>query len=138
MKRQLLGAVIVLMGLFALGTGARAETGDIVVTIAQDFIAGGKAFPAGTYEVVRNSPGLSDTLILRSKQASGSTFLLPATWDASVQVEVPQVQLTRVGDSYYLSTVSTEAGIFTLPQPRVETRTAKAMDHNTTSASGSN
>jgi hypothetical protein len=137
MKKQLLGAVIVLSGLFALATGAQAGTGDIVVTIDRDFIAAGKACPAGTYEVVRDSPGLTDTLMLRSTQAGGTAFLLPATWDASKQVQ-PQVQLTRVGGNYYLSTVATEAGVFTLPRPRVETRTAKTVDHGTTSASGSN
>jgi hypothetical protein len=137
MKKQLLGAVIVLTGLFALATGAQAATGDIVVKIDQDFMAGGKAFPAGKYEVIRNSPGLSDALILRGEQAGATAFLLPATWDASVQVQ-PQVQLTRVGDTYYLSEVSTEAGVFTLPKPRVETRTAKTVDHGTTSPSGSN
>ena len=137
MKKQLLGAVIVLTGLFALATGAQAGTGDIVVKIDQDFMAGGKAFPPGEYEVIRISPGLSDALILRGEQAGATAFLLPATWDASVQVQ-PQVRLTRVGDTYYLSEVSTEAGVFTLPEPRVETRTARAVDHGSMSPSGSN
>jgi hypothetical protein len=137
MKKQLLGAVIVLSGLFALATGAQAGTGDIVVKINQDFTAGGKTFPAGTYEVIRISPGLSDTLMLRGEQAGATAFLLPGTWDASVPVE-PQVRLTRVGDTYYLSEVSTESGVFTLPEPRVETRTAKVVEHGTTSPSGSN
>lgn len=137
MKKQLLSAVIVLTGLFALATGAQAGTGDIVVKIDQGFIAGGKAFPAGRYEVIRNSPGLTDALTLRGEQAGATAFLLPATWDASVPVE-PQVRLTRMGDTYYLSEVSTEAGVYTLPAPRVETRTAKAVDQGTTSPSGSN
>jgi hypothetical protein len=137
MKKQLLGAVIVLTGLFALAIGVQAETGDIVVKIDQDFVAGGKALPAGTYTIVRDSPGTSDVLFLRGEQAGATAFLLPATWDPSVPVQ-PQVRLTRVGDTYYLSEVSTEAGVFTLPEPRVETRTAKAVDHGITSASGSN
>ena len=47
MKKQLLSAVIVLTGLFALATGAQAETGDIVVKIDQGFIAGGKGIARG-------------------------------------------------------------------------------------------
>jgi hypothetical protein len=48
MKKYLLGTLITLTGLFALAAGAQAETGDVVVQIKQDFIAGGKALPAGT------------------------------------------------------------------------------------------
>ena len=48
MKKQLLGAVIVLTGLFALATGAQAETGDIVVKIDQDFVAGERLCRRGT------------------------------------------------------------------------------------------
>jgi hypothetical protein len=47
-------------GLFALASGARAQTvGAVTVNINQDFIAGGKALEAGTYKVYRGSPETS-------------------------------------------------------------------------------
>ena len=137
MKKYLFGTIIMLTGLFALATAAHAGTGDIVVKINQDFMAGGKAFPAGTYEVIQDSPGTNQTLILRGEQPGESVFLLPTTRDAS-SVERPEVQLTRVGDVYYLTEVATELGVYTLAPPRVETRTAKATDQDTVSSSGSN
>ena len=47
MKKYLLGALITLTGLFALAAGAQAATGDVVVHINQDFVAGGRRFPPG-------------------------------------------------------------------------------------------
>ncbi len=137
MKKHLLGGIIVLTGLFALATGAQAGTGDIVVKIDQDFIAGEKAFPAGTYKVIQDSPGTSQVLILRGEQPGESIFLLPTTRDAS-SPERPEVRLTRVGDAYYLTEVATELGVYSLASPRVEARTARTTDQSTVSPSGSN
>ena len=137
MKRHFLGGIIVLTGLFALATGAQAGTGDMVVNIDHDFIAGGKPFPAGRYKVIQDSPGTSQALILRSEQAAASAFLVPTTRDAYSPART-EVRLTRVGGTYYLSEVATELGVYTLAAPRVEGRTAKTADQNTMSPSGSN
>jgi hypothetical protein len=137
MKKHLLGALITLIGLFALVAGVRAETGDVVVHIKQDFIAAGKAFPAGTYRVLQGSPGRVPSLILRGEQPGASAFLSPTIHDASVPDRL-EVKLTRVGDVYYLSEVDTELGAYALAQPQVVTRTAKAKEHDTMSSSGTN
>jgi hypothetical protein len=137
MKKYLLSALIMLTRLFALATGAQAGTGDIVVEIKQDFMAGGKAFPAGKYKVIRDFPGTSQALILRGEQPDASAFLIPTTHDGSWSQQ-PEVKLTRVGGAYYLSEVVTDLGVYTLAAPRVDTRTAKATDQNSMSSSGSN
>lgn len=138
MKKYLLGTIITLTCLFALAAGAQAQTGNVVVHIKQDFIAGGKALPAGTYRVHQ---GFTETtgqaLILRGEEPGKSAFLIPATYDASLPERL-HVKLTRVGDVYYLSEVATEFGVYTLHAPGELTRTAKAKDHHTMAASGSN
>jgi hypothetical protein len=139
MKKYMLGTLITLTGLFALAAGAQAQTGNVVVHIKQDFIAGGKALPAGTYRVYQ---GFAETtgqaLILRGEEPGKSAFLIPATHDASLPERL-HVKLTRVGDVYYLSEVATEFGVYTLHAPGELTRTAKAMkDHRTMAAAGSN
>ena len=138
MKKYLLSAIIMLTGLFALATGAEAGTGDIVIKINQDFMAGGKAFPAGTYKVTRDFPGTNQALILRGEQPGESVFLLPAARDTTSSVQRPEVQLTRVGDAYYLTEVATELGVYSLALPRAEARTAKATDQGSASSPGSN
>ena len=137
MKKYLLGALITLTGLFALATGAQAGTGDVVVHIKQDFVAGGKAFPAGTYKVLQDDTGTGQVLILRGEQPGESAFLVANTHDSSLPKQ-PEVKLTRVGEVYYLSEVATELGVYTLAEPSVVTRTAKTTDQTTMSPSGSN
>jgi hypothetical protein len=137
MKKYLLGALITLTGLFVLAAGAQAETGDVVVHIKQDFIAGGKAFPAGTYKVSQDFVGTSQALLLRGEQPGESAFLVPTAHDSSYPKRL-EVKLTRAGDVYYLSEVATEFGVYTLALPRGETRMATAKDQGTMSSSGSN
>jgi hypothetical protein len=137
MKKYLLGALITLTGLFVLASGAQAATGDVVVHINQDFVAGGKAFPAGTYKVLQDVTGTDQALILRGEQPGESAFLVPNAHDSSYPKRL-EVKLTRVGDVYYLSEVTTELGVYTLAQPRVVARTAKTTDQTTMSSSGSN
>ena len=136
MKKYLLGALITLTGLFALAAGAQAATGDVVVHVNQDFVAGGKTFPAGTYKVLQDVTGTGQDLILRGEQPGESAFLVPNTHDSSYPQRL-EVKLTRVGDVYYLSEITTELGVYTLAQPRVVTRTAKATNQSM-SPSGSN
>jgi hypothetical protein len=137
MKKYLLGTLITLTSLFALAAGAQAQTGGVVVHITQDFVAGGKALPAGTYKVYHGFPETEQALVLRGEEPGASAFLLPATHDASFPDQL-HVELTRVGNVYYLTEVATESGIYTLPLPRELTRTAKVKDQGTLAASGSN
>jgi hypothetical protein len=137
MKNYFWGAVIMLGGLFALAAGAQAETGDVVVHIKQDFVAGGKALPAGTYFIQQSISEAIQVLTLRDEQLGTSTLLLPTTHGESRPEQV-QVKLTRLGDVYYLSEMATERGVYTLAAPRIVRHTAKASDSGAMSSSGSN
>jgi hypothetical protein len=136
MKKFLLGTLII--GLFALAPGARAETGDVVVHINQDFIAGGKAFSAGTYKVYQGSPQTGQWLILRCKETGALAYLLPSMHDGAFAGQL-EVKLRRTGNMYYLSEVVTDLGVYKLPAPHALTQTAKTKDHDTMALrSGSN
>src|SRR5205085_1943469 len=54
----------------------QAETGVVVAYIHEDFVAGGKTLPAGTYKVYRGSPETGQVLILSGEK--GSVFLIPS------------------------------------------------------------
>jgi hypothetical protein len=133
MKKLLLTTLIMIAGLFTLAAGARAETGTVVMHINEDFVAGGKTFPAGTYMVYEGLPAMGQTLILRGEK--GSVFLSPSTHDQPFPGQL-KVKLTRAGDVYYLSEVATDLGVYTFPAPRA--RTAKVKDQDKKPTSGAN
>ncbi len=140
MKKFLLGTLVMIAGLIAgllvLTAGARAETGGVVmIHINQDFIAGGKAFSAGTYKVYQGSPQTGQWLILRSKETGASVFLLPSTHDGSFPAQF-EAKLMRAGSLYYLSEVVTDLGVYTLPAPRAMTQTAKKKSQDKMATSG--
>ena len=137
MKKYLFSALVVFAGLFALAASSQAQTGDVVVQIKQDFTAGGKAFPGGSYKVLQSSLGTGQTLVLRNQESGASAILIPTAHDAFSSKQA-EVKLTRVGDVYYLTEVGTELGVYTLAPARVETHTAKATDRGAMSPSGSN
>ena len=133
MKKFLGSTLITIAGLFTVPTGARAQASTVVVHIRQDFIAGGKAFPAGTYKVYQDWPQTGQALILQGEEAS--VFLLPCTHDGSFAGET-EVKLTRAGDVYYLSEIVTELGAYTFSVPPALTRTTKAYDQESKAAGG--
>ena len=136
MKKFLLATLVMIAGVLALAVGVRAETESVMIHINQDFIAGGKTFSAGTYKVYQGSPQTGQWLILRSKETGASVYLLPSTHDWAFPGQV-EAKVTRAGNSYYLSEVVTELGIYTLPAPHALTQTAKKKDHDKMAASGS-
>ena len=132
MKRFLLGLPIVIASLFALTTGAWAET-NIVANSNHDFVASGKTFSAGTYKVFRLS---AEMLVLRGEETGASVFLFPSTQNQAVPWQL-QVKLMQVGDVYYLSEVETDVWVYTFPAPQELTRLAKLKDRTAIPASGS-
>ena len=138
MKKFLLGTLVMVAGLCALASGARAQTnGAVTVHINQDFIAGGKALAAGSYKVYQGSPETGQWLILRSKETGASVFLLPSTHDVTFPGQF-EAKLRRAGNVYYLSEVVTDLGVYTLPAPHALTQTAKKKNHDKMAASGRN
>ena len=135
MKTLLLGIAVTIASLFGMATGARAETGTIVVNIDRDFVASGKTFSAGKYTVFRLSPV---TLVLRRVDTGVSVFLISSNQNPAHSGQSLEVKLTLAGDVYYLSEVATDLGVYSLPAPKLLTSMAKAKDHATTGASASN
>lgn len=137
MKDFLLGTLVIIAGLIAGAAGARAETGrGITVQINQDFIAGGKAFSAGTYKLYPGSPATGQWLILRSKETGASVVLLPSTYDGTFRRQV-EAKLKRAGNAYYLSEVATTLGVYTFPAARALPQTSKNKNHENMAVSGS-
>ena len=138
MKKFLLGTFVMVAGLFALASGARAESNSVVtIHVNQDFIAGGKSLSAGTYKVYQGSPETGLWLILRSKETGASVFLLPTTHDAIFPRQF-QAKLTRAANVYYLSEVVTDLGVYTFSAPRALTQTVKNGDRDKMATSKSN
>jgi hypothetical protein len=137
MKKYLFGALVAVTGLIALATGAQAQTGSIVVHIHQDFIAGNRMFPAGTYKIGQDLSGSAPLLVLRGTKPGAASFVLATTLDSSSPQQL-KVKLTRLGDVYYLSEVATETGVYTLAPTKYVTRMARATDLSGMPSSGSN
>ena len=135
MKKYLSTTLIMITGLILLAAGARAESGTVVVNINEDFVAGGKTLPAGTYRVSQGSPQTDLTLLLRGEK--DSVYLIPSTHGQASSGPL-KVKLTRVGDVYYLSEVATELALYTFPAPHPLAHAAKVKDQDSKSASGAN
>ena len=54
MKQRLARVLLIIISLFGLAAVPQAETHrEVIVTIPYEFVAGGRALPAGTYTVTR-------------------------------------------------------------------------------------
>jgi hypothetical protein len=135
MNRSHLTVVLTLASLLGLGISARAQDARTVVTnVPFEFVAGGQAFPAGTYSVSRLSDSPS-VLVIRSYDHS--TLLLPVVFDG-VSADHAELSFEHVGDKYVLSKVGTPEGAYTIATPPAMTRVAQMKDHDTMSSSGGN
>ena len=136
MKKQYSTVLLALIGIFALNTGARAQNeSKVVAKVPYEFVAGGKTFSAGTYTVSRVSTGTQRVLQIRNNETlQNSALLLPiSSADAVDRVEL---RFQRVADTYYLSQVSTPAGVYTLSTRKAMTNVAKMKRHDTMSSAG--
>jgi hypothetical protein len=137
MKKQYSTVLLVLIGLFALSAGARAqEEGKVVAKVPYEFVAGGKTLPAGTYRITRVSPETRILEIRSNETFQDSAFLLPISSDWAV--DHAELTLESVGDTYYLSRVATSAGVYTLPTPKAATTAAKVKHRDAMSSAGTN
>jgi hypothetical protein len=136
MKKSYLTVVLSLTCLLGLGQSARAqEAGKIVVNVPFEFVAGGTTLPAGTYSVTRVAPEVHPGLVIRSHD--NSVFLLPIVFEG-VMADHAQLGFEHVGDKYFLSTVETPAGVYTIGTPRAMTKLAEMKDRGAGSSSGTN
>ena len=77
MRKQYLRFLIALIGVAGLGVAAKGQGADqIVVKIPHEFVAAGKAFPAGTYRVDRVSDLDEGALVLRNSDSHESVIVV--------------------------------------------------------------
>lgn len=126
----LLLAVIVLLGL-SVGAGAQARR-EAVVTIPFEFVAGGKALPAGMYTLDTTGNGASSLLLSNYEDRTGA-FVLPAEVESSSADKVT-LSFETVGGTRFLSKVQTITGVYNITLPRSAVFAAQ-MKHEVGSAS---
>jgi hypothetical protein len=135
MKSTFFGAVLTLACVLGIGVSARAQDIDaVVVTVPFQFVAGGATLPAGEYKVSRVSSGANRQLAIRSYD-NGGAFLLPLSFDG-VTSDQPILSFEHVGDQYFLSSIKTLGGVYTLALPRKQIALAQANPQNTMQISG--
>jgi hypothetical protein len=106
-----------------------------VAKVPFEFVAGGETLPAGTYLISRLYSGTKSGLVIRS--LDNGAFLLPIVFD-DVPAAQAKLGFEHVGDKYFLSTIETPAGVYTIGTPKAMTRVAQSKDQGGLSSSGSN
>ena len=106
-----------LVSLFATGLGAAAhaqEPDRLIVNVPYNFVAAGKALPAGTYKIQRNSDSSLRVLVLIDAERRTSVVALPYEV-RDVNASRPGVTLQQAGDQRFLTRIRTGDHIFVFP-----------------------
>jgi hypothetical protein len=135
MRKQLLSSVLTLTCVLGLGLGAQAEGNKVVTNVPFEFSAGGATLPAGIYTVDRVTTPSDSHLIIRNRE--NGAFLLPVTFDGA-SVEGALFTFKHIGNRYFLSTVKTPAGVYTIGAPRALTTAAQKKATDSLSSAGTN
>lgn len=136
MQQQLASVLLIIISLFGLTAGAKAEThSEVMVNIPYEFVVAGRTLPAGTYTVGRLSDdpraGLS---ILGYEQRTG--VLVFASQFENRRADDAKIRLEQVGGVYFLRAIETLDGVYTLPLSRSALLMAKSAHTDGVSASG--
>ena len=136
MKQQWASVLLIITGLFGFAAGAKAETHrEVIVNIPYEFVAGGRTLPAGTYTVSRLSDNRSGSLLIASYQQQSGVFVLPYQFENRPSDDA-KVSFERVGGMYFLRSIGTRDGVYTLSLPRSALLMAKSAHTDGMSASG--
>lgn len=136
MKNQLGNALLIVTSLCGLVVGARAETHrEVTVNIPYEFVAGGRTLPAGTYTVSRLSDDRLTGLSIVSYEQRSGVLVLTNQFENRPAADA-KVGFERVGDMYYLSSIETLDGVYTVSLPRSISLLARSKHGGTASASG--
>jgi len=112
MKNTILTALVLLAGLLATGSMARAQE-TLAVQVRHDFVVNGRTLPAGAYHISRGSNVSLGMLLIRSNDGKSALFFLPSTVQSSVS-GMPHLSFIRNGDQYVLSGVQTSNETYTV------------------------
>jgi hypothetical protein len=137
MKKQYLAVLFTLICVLGLGLIARAQEQDTVVTnVPFNFAAGGKVLPAGNYRVMRIHPSSgSRELELSSFETGASVFVIPRVFD-DVQSGKVRLNFEHLGDTYFLSTIETPIGTYTIDLPASAIKLAQMQPQGGSHAGG--
>jgi hypothetical protein len=140
MKKTYLAAVLMLTCLLGVEVSARAQDADAVIaSVSFEFVAGGVTLPAGKYRIERVNNGANRELIIHSSDKSGS-FLLPVVFEGgTVGTDQTTLGFKHVGGKYFLSSIKTLDGVYTMADSREMIMLAQANSPSASpsSASGS-
>jgi hypothetical protein len=116
MKKSYLTVALMSMCLLGVGVSARAQDANaVVVSVPFEFVAGGATLPAGEYRVSRVDHDSNRELAI-SGYGKGSAFLLPLAFDDG-SANQPSLSFEHVGDKYFLSSIKTLNGAYTIATP---------------------
>jgi hypothetical protein len=137
MKMLHVTALLVFTCLLGLSVGARAQDVDgVVVTVPFDFVAGNATLPAGQYRINRVNPGVNRELLIHS-YSNGEAFVLPVAFD-EVLTDQPTLSFEHIGSRYFLSTINTPGGVYSMKTPPESIALAQAKSQSTSSSSATN
>jgi hypothetical protein len=118
MKYQLGNTLLILTSLCGLVVEAGAETHhEVTGKIPYEFVAGGRTLPAGTYTVSRLSDDRLAGLSIVSYEQQSGVLALTNEFENRPGGDDAKVRFERVGDTYYLSSIETLDGVYTLSLP---------------------
>ncbi len=136
MNKSHLLVALTLACVVGLGISASAQdTEGVIVKVPFEFVAGGKTMPADTYSIGRISSEGGPALAIRSY--NNGALLLPVAVNGDLAGHA-QLRFEHVGDRYFLKTIETPGGVYTIATPRAITTLAQAKAHSTSSSSGTN
>lgn len=136
MKQQLARFLLIILGLFGLAAGAKAENHpEVIVKIPYEFVAAGRTLPAGTYTVSRLSDGRLAGLRIFSYEQRSSVVVFANQFEDR-PADDAKIRFEKVGGMYFLRSIQTLDGVYTLPLPRSALLMAKSAHTDGASASG--
>jgi hypothetical protein len=137
MKKSYLTAVLMFTCILGVGVSARAQDADaVLVSVPVEFVVGRATLPAGDYRVSRVYPGANRELAISGNE-KGNVLVLPLAFDDG-PTNQPTLSFEHVGGKYFLSTIKTPSGVYTMPASREMVMLGKAnsLKPGTSSASG--
>jgi hypothetical protein len=135
MKSSYLSAVLALTFVLGVGITAHAQNvNGVVVTVPFEFVAGGATLPAGEYRISPLTAGNTQELSI-SGYKKGSAFLLPIVFDG-VPTEKSALTFEHVGGKYFLSSITTLGGVYTMATPREMIRLGQMNTQDTMPSAG--
>lgn len=136
MNNKLTIVLLAITSLLGSAVGAKAEVRrEVVVTIPYEFVAGGRTLPAGTYTVSRVSDDRLGGLVIQSYENRSGVMVLANDFESRPGQDA-KAGFEQVGGVYFLRSIETLDGVYTLPLPRSAVLMAKSAHTDSMSASG--